>query len=444
MLASPSIHIYLIKAVNDVNSLYLNIDILPDEEDESIEMKTLLDCRAGGIFMDQNFARKHNLKARKLEQPIRAQNVDGTDNKQGTIQFYTDQYIKIDDWTFLERFYITGLGNKKIILGLPWLRKHNPEIDWEKGMVTWRNQERSKNLVKQWRLKRESIRKAQQPSMEEEEDLELTKTHSSNPLLDTDTILLELLDTEDEVWINTKTNMATSLAAEANSKKPELTPKQLVPEEYHKYLDVFDKEKANRYPDSRPWDHKIEMKPGFELKSFKTYNLTPEEQTELDKFLKENLDKGYIKPSESPMASPFFFVKKKDGKLRPCHNYRYLNDWTIKNAYPLPLISEIMDKFSKLALPLNNLLKKDMQFDWTPACQESFDTLKKRFTEEPVLMMLDQTRPFQIESDASKYTSGVVLMQMDSNRDRHPVASCQKHSVTWKNDMRYTTENYWK
>ena len=72
--------------------------------------------------------------------------------------------------------------------------------------------------------------------MEEEEDLESAKNHSSNPLLDTDTILPELLNIEDEVWINTKMNMATSLAAEANSKKPELTPKQLVPKEYHEFL----------------------------------------------------------------------------------------------------------------------------------------------------------------------------------------------------------------
>ena len=86
------------------------------------------------------------------------------------------------------------------------------------------------------------------------------------------------------------------------------------------------------------------MKDGFKPKSFKNYNLTLEEQIELDIFLKDNLDKGYIQPSQSPMASPFFFVKKKDGKLRPCQDYRYLNNWTIKNAYPLPLISEIMDK----------------------------------------------------------------------------------------------------
>ena len=63
------------------------------------------------------------------------------------------------------------------------------------------------------------------------------------------------------------------------------------------------------------------MKPGFEPKSFKNYNVTPAVQEELDKFLKENLEKGYIQKSESPMASPFFLMKKKDGKLQPCQDY---------------------------------------------------------------------------------------------------------------------------
>jgi hypothetical protein len=57
------------------------------------------------------------------------------------------------------------------------------------------------------------------------------------------------------------------------------------------------------------------MKKGFEPKLFKNYNLTPAEQIKLDKFLKENLEKGYIWPSQSPMASLFFFVSKKNGKL---------------------------------------------------------------------------------------------------------------------------------
>ena len=83
---------------------------------------------------------------------------------------------------------------------------------------------------------------------------------------------------------------------------------------------------------------------------------------------------------------------------------------------------KFINKFSELAAPLNGLLKKDKIFDWTPECQNSFDTLKQWFTAKPVLMMPDQSRPFQIEADASKYTSRAVLTQMDSNGDRHPVA----------------------
>ena len=83
---------------------------------------------------------------------------------------------------------------------------------------------------------------------------------------------------------------------------------------------------------------------------------------------------------------------------------------------------KFINKFSELAAPLNGLSKKDKTFNWTPECQKSFNTLKQWFTAEPVLMMPDQSRPFQIEADASKYASGAVLTQMDSNGDRHSVA----------------------
>ena len=64
--------------------------ILHNEKDETIETKPLLDCGAGGIFIDQNFTRKHGLRLTKLNNPIKARNVDGTKNKQGTIRFHTD------------------------------------------------------------------------------------------------------------------------------------------------------------------------------------------------------------------------------------------------------------------------------------------------------------------------------------------------------------------
>ena len=78
---------------------------------------------------------------------------------------------------------------------------------------------------------------------------------------------------------------------------------------------------------------------------------------------------------------------------------------------------KFIKKFSELTQPLNDLLKKHNKFEWTQECQQAFDTLKRKFTEEPVLMMPDQSRPYQIEADASKYASGGVLTQTDLNGD---------------------------
>jgi hypothetical protein len=119
------------------------------------------------------------------------------------------------------------------------------------------------------------------------------------------------------VWINVKTRIAMELAIKENKRKADLPVEKLVLENLHEFLDVFDDNKANQFPESNVWDHKIDMKEGFEPKFFKNYNLTPEEQKGLDKFLDKNLEKGYIQLSQSPQASPFFFVKKKDGRLQP-------------------------------------------------------------------------------------------------------------------------------
>ena len=74
----------------------------------------------------------------------------------------------------------------------------------------------------------------------------------------------------------------------------------------------------------------------------KVYQLTQDEQKALLDFIKEQQVKGYIHPSKSPYAAPFFFIKKKDGKLWPVQDYQWLNEWTIKNCYLLLLISELI------------------------------------------------------------------------------------------------------
>ncbi|KAI5117428.1 hypothetical protein M0805_007779 [Coniferiporia weirii] len=130
----------------------------------------------------------------------------------------------------------------------------------------------------------------------------------------------------------------------------------MIPSQYHNYLHIFKKKATECFPIARPYDHAIDLKPDFILQDCKLYPLSPKEQLALDQFLEDNLRKGYIRPSKSPMASPFFFIRKKDNELRTCQDYRALNEGTVKNAYPLPLISKLMDKlkgakyFTKLDL----------------------------------------------------------------------------------------------
>src|ERR1700728_3731798 len=577
--------------------------------------EALLDSGASGKFIDENYARDIRAEKKDLRNPIKVYNVDGTPNKQGTITQYVELYLTIHERKRKQRLLVTGLGRQRIILGYPWLKEMNPLIDWEKGTLEWRKWKNSalkkldRSIIECYTLDQKTKEAAASKNrqletlnrmpvtMEEVEDEEKHLNFTQRPLDKDD--LSEIIaiitgETDYGTWINAKQTKATEIQSEINLKKKDLPLEEQIPKEFHEYLDVFSEEKAARFPEPKKWDHKIELKDTFISKSFKTYNLTPEENIELDKFLKDNLDKGYIRPSQSPMASPFFFVNKKDGKLRPCQDYRYLNEHTIKNAYPLPLISELLDKlkgarrftkldvrwgynnvrirdgdqwkaafktnkglfeptvmffgmcnspatfqsmmdeifadmidggiviiymddififapdettlmentkkvltrlqkndlflkptkcefnktkveylglvieegkismdpgklkgiqdwpvpttvkqvrgflgfgnfyrrfiwrFSDLAKPLNDLLKKDKKFEWTNDCQKAFDSLKRRFTEEPVLMMPDQTRPFQIETDASKYATGAILTQLDANGDRHPVSFISK------------------
>ena len=87
----------------------------------------------------------------------------------------------------------------------------------------------------------------------------------------------------------------------------------------------------------------IDIKEGFVPKKGKVYLLSREEREEVCEFINEQLRKGYIRPSKSPQTAPVFFVGKKNGKKQMVQDYRYLNEWTIKNNYPLSLISDIVE-----------------------------------------------------------------------------------------------------
>jgi hypothetical protein len=121
------------------------------------------------------------------------------------------------------------------------------------------------------------------------------------------------------------------------------------------YPDVFPDEMPGMPPD-RDVDFVIELQPGTAPISKRPYHMPPKELVELKNQLQELLDKGYIRPSSSPWGCPALFVKKKDGSLRLCVDYKPLNAVTIKNKYPLPRIDVLFNQlagakvFSKIDL----------------------------------------------------------------------------------------------
>jgi len=133
--------------------------------------------------------------------------------------------------------------------------------------------------------------------------------------------------------------IATELDIQANKQQE----KASVPAEYQLFKRLFSEEESQRFPPSRVWDHAIDLKQGTpDAIDCKVYPMAQHEDKALGDFLDEQLAKGYIRPSKSQYASSFFFIKKKDGKLRPVQDYRRLNQHTVRNQYPLPLIADLL------------------------------------------------------------------------------------------------------
>jgi len=223
-----------------------------------------------------------------------------------------------------------------------------------------------------------------------------------------------------EISIRAKTSISQSLVhgTEMKEKKPF---EDLVPKEYHEYRSVFKKTASERFPEKRPWDHRIDLKPEFVPKKSKIYLMNQKEEEEMNKFIDDNLKKGFIRKSTSPQVSPFFFVAKKDSKaLRPCQDYRYLNESTIKNAYPLPSIDDLLQKlhgaeiFTKLDIRwgYNNIRIKEGD-EWKGAF------ITKRGLFEPTVMFFGMTNsPATFQSMMNDYfadmiAQGWVLIYID-------------------------------
>jgi hypothetical protein len=120
-----------------------------------------------------------------------------------------------------------------------------------------------------------------------------------------------------------------------------------VPPEYHEFAKLFSNIEAEKLPPHRPYDHTIPLEPGTTPPFGPIYPMSPAELEVLRKYCEDKLRIGFLRHSQSPCGAPILFVKKPDGTLRLCVDYRGLNKITTKNRYPLPLIGELLDRICR-------------------------------------------------------------------------------------------------
>ena len=139
-------------------------------------------------------------------------------------------------------------------------------------------------------------------------------------------------------------------------------------------------------------DHAIELKEGFTPRKGKVYSLSREEREEVQAFVEDQLRKGYIQSSKSPQMSPVHFVAKKDGTRRMMQDYHHINQWIIKNGYPLSLIIDILDGVGKRKV----FTKLDLRWEYNNVRIKERDEWKAAFTMhigayEPTVMFFGLT-----------------------------------------------------
>ena len=389
--------------INPDDSVHLRIVLEANGSIGAIDTEGLLDCAAQGLFIDTTYVRQKGLDAKPLANPIEVYNVDGTHNEGGDITHTVRTKVLYEGHTEEATFHVTNLGGSSIILGLPWLRQHNPEVDWRTGTVSMtrcpskcrlRVSERRKSEREKKSARKRRETSAEMDDIREEGEGSDDDAEATEGLGVGERVFMTLIHTDrpPPKHVRATGTKSQQLAEAAQRAQPEKTFEEIVPREYWDYQDVFSKESFDELPDRRQWDHAIELIPEAQARNCKLYPLSPPEQKELDAFIKENLDSGRIRPSKSPMAAPIFFGKKKDGSLRIIHDYRALNAITKKNRYPLPLISELVNKLRNARF----FTKLDVRWGYNNVRIREGDEWKAAFRTnrglyEPLVMMFGLT-----------------------------------------------------
>ncbi|XP_070406069.1 uncharacterized protein [Nothobranchius furzeri] len=255
--------------------------------EKTVELVVLIDSGADVNLMDAQFARQLNLEFLPLERPLQAVALNGHPLCSVSSGTPPVKVTFADNHSEMITFFLSDFPRHPVILGHPWLVRHNPNIDWSSGSIL------------SWNC-----------------------------------------DCLQSTPGRTPPSQVVGVLPGCDSDFPDLSR---VPSCYHDLKEVFSKSWAASLPPHRPYDCAIDLLPGTTPPKGRLYPLSLPERQVMRDYIDTALRAGIIRESSSPAGAGFFFVTKKDNTLRPCIDYRGLNDIIIKNRYPLPLVSSAFE-----------------------------------------------------------------------------------------------------
>ena len=314
-LASQSLS-HILVASNNERTIHFPVWLLIGTQ--TVETTALINFGATGNFIDLGLLSLANFPLKRMSQPVRAFNVNGSLNKWGTIMWKASTHMLLSKEPENIELMVVGLGHCQIILGMPWLKTWNPHIDWKSHSLSFPtsfpNDYDEHVLPQQYLLHWLGLNV----------DRELSSLYAQQYFSEVDVSLREYLPQEDLLdKLIQKITLSTQLAQDTKTSEVPL------PKWCEDFTDVFSEKTYNILPPHHSYDHTIDLKLSFVPKIAKVYPLNPKEKEACQAFIEGHLKTGCILPSKSPQAALFFFVPKKDGSLCPCQDYQYLNSHTV-------------------------------------------------------------------------------------------------------------------
>lgn len=298
------------------------------------EVSVLVDGGANGNFISEEAAKRLKLPTTDRK-PFEVVYADG----HSTIHKSCVKKVplKLQGFNSLIDLDIVGLRKFDIILGKTWLSQWNPEINWKDNTIKIRTGSQTA-LLKAVAIdeeKEERYRKLVQVISCKK----LKRTLCKDPGSVGNTAIIFVQEVRNQAK---DPNCQTDKGQEFPNDL-EQGWVQKIKELPEKFKDVCVNDLPKGLPPTRKISHRICLTPGAEVPSRPPFRLSAKENDEVHKIIKEYLEAGIIRPSCSPGGAPVLLVRKKDGTLRMCVDYRALNKVTIKNNYPLPLIEDLLD-----------------------------------------------------------------------------------------------------